>query len=208
MKQAYGLLLALLFGAFIAPCGAVAAPEDDALYYATQPAVTPAADFEARLLGGHDFSNPYLHVHSINGSLMWLASPYFSFGLEVSKFYTTKRQSAAVLEKELGAFGFQAVAATPDWSTTAVARITALSGLVNFFGMQVVPAGISLIIKGGVVKHELYPPGPLVGTGLEVLLGFGSQWGVLFAASWEVDRPENREWESRAGFRIGPVVRF
>lgn len=208
MKRLNLPLWAFVIAAFIVDFGAFAASEDESLYYATQPAVSPLANFEARLTGGHDFSNPYLHLHSINGSVLWLASPYLSLGIEASKFYSTKRQSALVLEQELGAYGFQAIAANPDWSAAIVARVTPFSGLVNFFGMQVVPASISLIAKGGLVKHELYRPGPLLGTGLEVLLGFGSRWAVLFAATWEADRPIDREWESRAGFRLGPVVRF
>ncbi len=203
-KAIHALLLAL----FIAAGGAEAATEDEALYYATEPAVNPAADFEVRLSSGHDYSNPYLSIYPISGGIMWLASPYLSFGFEVSKFYSTQRQSVAALENALGDFGFQVVPAAPDWSAAAVARITPLSGLVNFFGRRVVPASISLIVKGGTVKHTLYPPGPFFGTGLEVFMGMGRQWGVILALNWEVERPENREWVSRAGFRIGPSVRF
>jgi hypothetical protein len=193
---------------FVSTALFAASDEASSLYYEIDSPAANPTPFEVRFNFGYDFSNPYLQTYAAGGGVHWLASKYFGFGIDAAKYASSKRDSTRALESTLGDFGFQVLPGEPDWSTAAVFRLTPFAGLINFFSWKIIPVDICLLGKAGIIRYTAYGMGFLYGAGLEVNLGFGKNWGVFLAASWEDDRVINLNHQSRVGFRVGPKVRF
>ena len=181
--------------------------DEDTLFYSTESSYD-RQNWESRLLGGFDFSNPYLNLYSAGLGQYWSIDRTFAIGAEASTFFSTERESTKALSRELGPFGYEIQALAPEWTAVFVARTTPLSGMVNFFSSRAIPLDLSVLLRGGWQKYRGLRPGALVGTGLEVQLCLTPHLGLHAALLWDGDKPQNRPWQSRVGFRLGPSVRF
>ena len=178
------------------------------LYYVVESPASHPNTFEIRILGGNDFSNPYLDTITAGLSAHWLLHRTIGLGLEAVTYRNSKRSSAIALEQTLGPFGFQVETPSPEWSSAAVIRLVPMTGLVNFFSWKIVPIDVIVLGKAGLSRYSAYNPGLLLGVGLEMNIGFDSMWGMFLAASWEQDHIPTLTHQSRVGFRAGPRVRF
>lgn len=178
------------------------------LFYEVPAPYSEDASWETRLDAGYDFSNPYLNVYAFRVGGYRILSPIFAAGLEGTLFTTTNKPATKTLEDTLRPYGYETQALAPQWSTAAVLRVTPLSGLLNVFRRQAWSAEISLLLRAGAIQYQQVGTAPLFGTGLEVSLGVAKNVGVHADINWDADALPSRDWQSRVGFRVGPVVRF
>lgn len=185
-----------------------AADQSTSYYHVARAPFAQAGTVEIRPSGGYDFSNPYFHLYSINLGAVWLASPMISAGLEFSKFTGDKRNSALALEKELGDYGFTVDTLIPRFCASIALRLVPLAGMVNFFTTRVLMVDFGLLARGGFIKYSDGSAGPLVGASVEVGVRPSPAVGVHLILLWDGEKPKDRSWQSRVGFRVGPSFRL
>jgi hypothetical protein len=182
--------------------------ENTQLYYAAKATFAEPKIVELRLGGGYDLSNPYLNVFSAQGSVYFLASSEWAFGIEGTKYLSSKRSSTTALENELAAYAYTVKAFEPDYSVIGLVRVTPISGLVNFFSQRILQADISLIGRAGVIQYKTLNLGPVMGLALETHIGISPRFGVHSSIQWDLEKPGSYDWQWRSGFRIGPSFKF
>lgn len=195
-------LLVLLGLCAVATSSAQGAEED--LYYLSR-ATFDQANAELQLSGGYDFSNPYIWIYSGSATAYWLESPVWAVGMEISKFGSYDRQTFKALQE---AFSADIGVIRPSWAVAAVGRLTPLSGMVNLFSKSILMVDVGLVGRFGIIRYEQIDAGAMLGCGLEIGIGVTQSWGVHLNVDWNADRPSGLPWESRVGFRMGPVFRL
>jgi hypothetical protein len=168
-----------------------------------------AHPWETRLWGGYVFSDPYSQIWSARLEQLYSFDRTFAFGVGGGMENAQARSSTAVLEKDLGPYGFGISTTTPRARAYAIARLTPLTGLLNFFSERVVPVDIALVFRAGT---SLFTGdlawGPYLGTGVEIRCTLSPTWGLQTALNWETEHPNQRPWQSHVGFMVGPSARF
>ncbi len=182
--------------------------ENTQLYYAAKATFAEPKILELRLGGGYDLSNPYLNVFSAQGSAYFLASSEWAFGIEGTKYLSSKRSSTTALENELSAYAYTVKAFEPDYSVIGLVRVTPISGLVNFFSQRILQADISLVGRAGIIQYKTLNLGPVMGLALETHIGITPRFGVHSSIQWDLEKPGSYDWQWRSGFRIGPSFKF
>jgi len=200
-------LLVSLSSAWAAP---TAADENAALYYQAQTPFNTNTHFETALNFGYLFSDPYFNIATATVGGYYLFDRTFALGLEGTGYASWRSRTGRGMDDDLGPYGFSSHEKSlhPQASGMVVARFTPISGMVNFFSSEFVLADISFLARAGGIKYRNLSPGPVVGTGLVVHLGFSPTWGVESALIWDGEKPPGRNWQSRVSFRAGPTVRF
>lgn len=195
----------ILLGAWISHSHAEQGPP---LHYVLENSFFQPRYFENSLSGGYDFSNPYLGIYSVTLQCLWAPINYFAVGVGFSRYQSKEKDAAATLRNEVDPIGYKLYALAPTHSVVGVVKITPLSGMLNVFSLHVWMAEISFLIRAGILDYDGLPEAPLIGTGLDIGLYFSLNWAMSIALLWDGDKPQDREWQSRVGFRLGPTVRF
>lgn len=201
-------MCALVLGAFASAYSWADKSDNTELYYAAKSVFSEPKNFEFRLGGGYDLSNPYLNIFSGQATLYWLMNSEFAFGVEGTAYMASKRSSTVALENELSPFGYSVKALSPNYSVIGLFRVTPISGLVNFFSSRIISADVSLIGRAGTIQYKGLGMSPVVGLALETHLGITPTFGVHSSIQWDLEKPGSFDWQWRSGFRIGPSFKF
>lgn len=178
------------------------------LHYVIEESFLEHRYFDISLSGGWGFSNPYLSIYSVNLGCLWAPVRHFAVGVGLSRYQSKEKEAAAILRDKVSPIGYKLYALAPTHSVAGVVKITPLSGMLNILSLHVWMAEISFLIHAGILDYDGLSESPLIGTGLDIGLYFSPGWGMSIALLWDVDKPQDREWQSRVGFRLGPTVRF
>lgn len=130
--------------------------------------------FELGIDGGLALDNSSEDVYSLNLLANYVATPLFSFGLEITRNQTEEKDYLKRLkaEEDLSITYY-----TPDWFTQATIRLHLIKGHLNFLNKLQSPFEMSLILGGGLgYNSEQSKSSSLISWGGELAIPFGDSY--------------------------------
>ena len=181
---------------------------DSELYVVNPPAFRETHHQDLRVIGGYDFSNPYVHSFSLGAGVYRQVIPLVALGVEANVFRSEKRSTTKEMENKLKEYGYNVDFLAPQWSTTGAVRITPFSALMNLTEGRYTLAELAIVLRAGVVDYGDAGFSPIGGAAVEFNMGFDATWGMTTAIVFNASAPKDRPTETWMGFRAGPVIHF
>jgi len=209
MKNMWKLSAVLLIALAIHPSISYGEAKENTekILYAVDPAFQTKG-FDIQALLSNDFSNPYMQIYGVGLNAYYHLNSLFAFGLGGTYYDSSKKLSAKDLEFQLSRHGYTLETFAPNYSLLALAKITPVSGVMNFLSASLVKAEFSLLLRSGMIHYGTPGSGFTMGAGLETSFAFSSGLGVHTSVLFDWDKVSGVPWQNRVNVIIGPFFRF